>query len=52
MALRLRRGDLCSISLPVHAPGAAPVGLMLTGKHGGDEALFRVAQAFEAVLVA
>ena len=44
--------DLCSISLPVHAPGAAPVGLMLTGKHGGDEALFRVARAFEAVLAA
>ncbi len=42
--------DRCSISLPCHAPGEAPVGLMLTGEHGADAALFQAAAAVEAVL--
>lgn len=42
--------DRCSISLPCHAPGEAPVGLMLTGAHDGDAALFETAVAVEAAL--
>ncbi len=42
--------DLCAISLPIHAPGTAPVGLMLFGKHGDDTRLFQVAAAVEAAL--
>jgi aspartyl-tRNA(Asn)/glutamyl-tRNA(Gln) amidotransferase subunit A len=42
--------DRCAISLPCHEPGTAPVGLMLMGEHGGDEALFRAAAAVEAAL--
>jgi aspartyl-tRNA(Asn)/glutamyl-tRNA(Gln) amidotransferase subunit A len=39
--------DRCSISLPIHRPGEAPVGLMLIGHHGADESLFGVADAIE-----
>jgi aspartyl-tRNA(Asn)/glutamyl-tRNA(Gln) amidotransferase subunit A len=42
--------DRCSISLPCHAAGEAPVGLMLTGEHGGDTRLLAVARAVEAAL--
>ena len=42
--------DRCSISLPCHAPGAAPVGLMLVGAHGADRALFAMAQGIEALV--
>ncbi|MDJ0389055.1 amidase [Roseomonas sp. E05] len=42
--------DRCSISLPCHAPGEAPVGLMLSGAHDGDAALFATAAAVEATL--
>jgi len=42
--------DRCSISLPCHAPGEAPVGLMLSGAHDGDAALFATAAAVEAAL--
>jgi aspartyl-tRNA(Asn)/glutamyl-tRNA(Gln) amidotransferase subunit A len=44
--------DRCSISLPCHAAGEAPVGLMLTGEHGGDTRLLAVARAVEAALQA
>lgn len=44
--------DRCSISIPCHAEGEAPVGLMLTGEHMGDARLFQVAMAVEAVLAA
>ncbi|MFC0407693.1 amidase [Roseomonas elaeocarpi] len=44
--------DRCSVSLPCHAPGEAPVGLMLTGAHGTDRHLLAVAQSVEAVLAA
>ena len=44
--------DRCSISIPCHAEGEAPVGLMLTGEHMGDARLFAVAQAVETALAA
>lgn len=44
--------DRCSISLPCHRPGEAPVGLMLMGETGGDHALFSVAAGVEAALAA
>jgi len=44
--------DRCSVSLPCHAPGTAPVGLMLTGAHGADRHLLAVAQSAEATLAA
>jgi len=39
--------DRCSISLPIHRPGEAPVGLMLIGHRDEDERLFSVANALE-----
>lgn len=42
--------DLCSISLPCHRDGDAPVGLMLTGMRGQDASLFRAAKAVEGIL--
>lgn len=42
--------DGCSISLPCHAEGEAPVGLMLMAGHGADAALFEVAAGVEATL--
>jgi aspartyl-tRNA(Asn)/glutamyl-tRNA(Gln) amidotransferase subunit A len=40
--------DGCSFSLPCHAPGELPVGLMLTAPGGQDAALAGVALAMEA----
>jgi aspartyl-tRNA(Asn)/glutamyl-tRNA(Gln) amidotransferase subunit A len=42
--------DRCSISLPIHQPGTAPVGLMLIGQHAEDERLLGVADAIERAL--
>ncbi|WP_043830517.1 amidase [Muricoccus aerilatus] len=42
--------DRCSISLPCHTPGEAPVGLMLMGENGGDRRLLAVARAVEGAL--
>lgn len=42
--------DRCSISLPIHRPGEAPVGLMLTGERMADRALLSVAAGVEAAL--
>ncbi|CAA9272564.1 MAG: Putative amidase R03093 [uncultured Acetobacteraceae bacterium] len=42
--------DRCSISLPIHRPGEAPVGLMLTGEHMADKALLAAAAGVEAAL--
>ena len=39
--------DRCSISIPVHRPGEAPVGLMLMGETGGDARLFAIAAGIE-----
>jgi aspartyl-tRNA(Asn)/glutamyl-tRNA(Gln) amidotransferase subunit A len=44
--------DRCSISLPCHRAGDAPVGFMLMGEAMGDRRLFEVAAAVEAVLAA
>ena len=44
--------DRCSISIPCHAEGEAPVGLMLTGEYMADARLFQVAAAVEAALAA
>ena len=42
--------DRCSISVPCHRAGEAPVGLMLTGETMGDARLFGIAAAVEAVV--
>lgn len=42
--------DRCSISLPCHREGEAPVGLMLTGETMGDARLFAIARAVEGVV--
>ena len=42
--------DGCAISLPAHAEGEAPVGLMLAARGGRDAALFANARAVEAAL--
>ncbi len=42
--------DRCSISLPCHRAGEAPVGLMLMGETMGDARLFAIAAAVEAAL--
>jgi aspartyl-tRNA(Asn)/glutamyl-tRNA(Gln) amidotransferase subunit A len=42
--------DRCSISIPCHRAGDAPVGLMLMGETMGDARLFRIAAAVEAAL--
>ena len=42
--------DRCSISMPCHRPGEAPVGLMLTGETMGDDRLFSIAAAVEGVV--
>lgn len=44
--------DRCSISVPCHPAGEAPVGLMLTGSRGGDRALLALAAAVEPVVAA
>ncbi len=44
--------DRCAITLPVHEPGAAPVGLMMVGRHGEDKRLLAMAQGVEAALAA
>jgi len=42
--------DRCSISLPAHRRGEAPVGFMLMGETGGDDRLFAIAAAIEALI--
>jgi aspartyl-tRNA(Asn)/glutamyl-tRNA(Gln) amidotransferase subunit A len=42
--------DGCAISLPIHAPGSAPVGLMLACRRGNDHLLFALAAAVEKAL--
>jgi aspartyl-tRNA(Asn)/glutamyl-tRNA(Gln) amidotransferase subunit A len=42
--------DGCSISLPCHRAGDAPVGLMLIGEHDGDRRLLSIAAAIEKVV--
>src|SRR5262245_53049844 len=42
--------DGCSISIPCHRAGEAPVGLMLFGAHGADRPLLSIAAAVERVV--
>jgi aspartyl-tRNA(Asn)/glutamyl-tRNA(Gln) amidotransferase subunit A len=42
--------DCCSISIPCHRAGEAPVGLMLFGAHGEDRRLLAIAAAVEQVV--
>ena len=42
--------DGCALSLPCHAPGEAPVGLMLAASGGRDHALLALGQGVEAAL--
>lgn len=44
--------DGCAATLPVSRRGAAPVGLMLIGRHGMDRRLLAVARGVEAALAA
>jgi aspartyl-tRNA(Asn)/glutamyl-tRNA(Gln) amidotransferase subunit A len=39
--------DGCAISIPIHDPGAAPVGLTLASRHGSDAQVLRCAAAIE-----
>ena len=42
--------DRCSITLPISAPGSAPVGLMLIGETMSDQKLFGIAELIEQIL--
>lgn len=42
--------DGCAISVPCHAPGEAPVGLMIVGERGADQRLIAIARAIEESL--
>ena len=43
--------DRCAISLPIHQPGEAPVGMMVMGNTGEDEKLLEVANSIERVVL-
>ena len=42
--------DGCALSIPCHAPGDAPVGLMVAGMTNTDQRILQVGQALEAAL--
>ena len=42
--------DRCAITVPIHALGEAPVGLMLVGEHGHDRRLISAGLGVEAAL--
>jgi len=42
--------DLCALSIPCHAPGAAPVGLTFMGAHNADRTLLAMARPLEPVV--
>jgi aspartyl-tRNA(Asn)/glutamyl-tRNA(Gln) amidotransferase subunit A len=42
--------DRCSISIPCHHAGDAPIGLMLIGEHDADRRLLSIAAAIEAAV--
>lgn len=44
--------DGCALSIPCHAAGEAPVGLMLAGKGGSDRRILALGLAVEAALAA
>ena len=39
--------DRCALTLPIEAPGTAPVGLMVVGRHGEDRRLLAIASGIE-----
>ena len=43
--------DRCAISLPIHQPGEAPVGMMVMGNTGEDEKLLEVANCIEEIVL-
>jgi len=42
--------DRCALSLPIEAPGSAPVGLMVVGRHGEDRQLLAIGGGIEILL--
>ena len=42
--------DHCALTLPIEAPGTAPVGLMIVGRHGEDRRLLAVGIGIENAL--
>jgi aspartyl-tRNA(Asn)/glutamyl-tRNA(Gln) amidotransferase subunit A len=42
--------DCCGLSIPVHRPGEAPVGLMVAGLQGCDARILALGQSIEAAL--
>lgn len=42
--------DGCALTLPIHAPGDAPVGMMVVGFSGEDERVFAAGLAIESAL--
>ena len=42
--------DRCALSLPIQPPGAAPVGLMIAGRHGEDRRLLAIGIGIEEKL--
>ena len=42
--------DGCAVSLPCHAAGGAPVGLMLAAGHHADQSLYEIAATVERIL--
>ena len=44
--------DGCALSLPVHEPGTAPIGLQLVARRGEDHTLLEIGAAAEAALTA
>jgi aspartyl-tRNA(Asn)/glutamyl-tRNA(Gln) amidotransferase subunit A len=44
--------DRCAVTLPIHLPGTAPVGLMVVGRHGEDRRLLSMALGIETVIEA
>jgi aspartyl-tRNA(Asn)/glutamyl-tRNA(Gln) amidotransferase subunit A len=42
--------DGCALSLPCHAPGAAPVGMMIAGTQNTDRKILAIGLSVEAVV--
>jgi aspartyl-tRNA(Asn)/glutamyl-tRNA(Gln) amidotransferase subunit A len=42
--------DRCALTLPIEAPGTAPVGLMVVGRHGEDRRLLGIGCGIESLL--
>ena len=42
--------DRCALTLPIEAPSAAPVGLMVVGRHGEDRRLLAIGRGIETLL--